>query len=53
MSEENRDDLYINDQGSIDEFEWEKTEIWEEDREHKGFTLSNLTKNPKGDKDED
>ena len=27
-----------------DEVEWEETEIWEEDREHKGFTLANRSK---------
>jgi len=30
-----------------DEVEWGETEICEEWGEHKGFTLSNLTKNPK------
>jgi hypothetical protein len=30
-----------------DEVEWEATEICEDWGEHKGFTLSNLTKNPK------
>ena len=30
-----------------DEVEWEETEIGEDWGEHKGFTLSNRTKNPK------
>jgi len=30
-----------------DDVEWEETEICEEWGEHKGFTLSNLTKNPR------
>ena len=30
-----------------DDVEWEETEICENWGEHKGFTLSNLTKNPK------
>ena len=35
-----------------DEVEWEETEIGEEWGEHKGFTLSNLTRNPKKEDDE-
>ena len=30
-----------------DEVEWEESEIGEEWGEHQGFTLSNLTRNPK------
>ena len=35
-----------------DEVEWEDTEIGEDWGEHKGFILSNLTKNPNRDHDE-
>jgi antitoxin component of MazEF toxin-antitoxin module len=35
-----------------DEVEWEETEIGEDWGEHKGFILSNLTKNPNRDHDE-
>jgi len=35
-----------------DEVEWEETEIGENWGEHKGFTLSNLTRNPKKEDDE-
>ena len=35
-----------------DDVEWEETEIGEEWGEHKGFTLSNLTRNPKKEDDE-
>jgi len=33
-----------------DDVEWEETEIWDEDKECKGFTLVNLTKNPRDKK---
>ena len=35
-----------------DEVEWEETEIGEVWGEHQGFTLSNLTRNPKKEDDE-
>ena len=35
-----------------DEVEWEESEIGEEWGEHQGFTLSNLTRNPKKEDDE-